>query len=244
MTRDPQLTAYFEEASRWDADRAQSAEWRARLAWIVATISLLCMLASIVAVMLLTPLKEVVPFLVRVDSRTGIVDVVPTYDGTGTLDETISRYLITHYVSTCERFNWSTAESDYEECAAFHGAQRNQQWAAAWTKVNPESPLNRYRDGTTVRVDVQGVTFFARANGIRDLAQVRYLKGIQRGNGADEQRSYWTATIQYAYVAPAKDPRRRQWNPLGMRIVEFRAEAEAVDEASASKSFDEVGSGQ
>jgi type IV secretion system protein VirB8 len=244
MTRDPQLTAYFEEASRWDADRVRSTEWRARLAWIVAAISLLCMLASIVAVMLLTPLKEVVPFLVRVDSRTGIVDVVPTYDGTVTLDETISRYLITHYVSTCERFNWSTAESDYEECAAFHGAQRNQQWAAAWTKVNPESPLNRYKDGTTVRVDVQGVTFFARANGIRDLAQVRYLKGIRRGNGADEQRSYWTATIQYAYVAPAKDPRRRQWNPLGMRIVEFRAEAEAVDEASASKSLDEVGSGQ
>ena len=232
MTGDPQLAAYFEEASQWDADRVRLMERRARTAWIVAALSLACTLLSVVAVMLLTPLKEVVPFLVRVDSRTGIVDVVPPYDGTATLDETITRYLITHYVSTCERFNWSTAESDYEECAAFHGAQRNQEWAATWATANPESPLNKHKDGTTVDAEVQGVTFFTRANGVSDLAQVRYVKATRRGNGANAQRSHWTATIQYAYVAPAKDPRRRQWNPLGLRIVDFRAEAEAVSDSS------------
>lgn len=236
MTRDPQLTAYFEEASHWDADRARLMERRARVAWIVAALSMVCTLVSVVAVMLLTPLKEVVPFLIRVDSRTGIVDVVPPYDGTATLDESITRYLIAHYVTTCERFNWATAESDYEECAAFHGSQRNQQWAASWATANPDSPLNKHKDGTTVRADVQGVTFFTRANGIRDLAQVRYVKAVRRGNGPAEQRSHWTATIQYAYVAPAKDPRRRQWNPLGLRIVDFRAEAEAVSDPSGSNS--------
>jgi type IV secretion system protein VirB8 len=236
MTSDPQLAAYFEEASQWDADRVRLMERRARTAWIVAALSLACTLVSVVAVMLLTPLKEVVPFLVRVDSRTGIVDVVPPYDGTATLDETITRYLITHYVSTCERFNWSTAESDYEECAAFHGAQRNQQWAAAWATANPESPLNKHKDGTTVRAEVQGVTFFTRANEVQDLAQVRYVKAVRRGNGADEQRSHWTATIQYAYVSPAKDPRRRQWNPLGLRITDFRAQAEAVSDPPRSSS--------
>ena len=87
-----------------------------------------------------------------------------------------------------------------------------------------------------MRADVQGVTFFTRANGIRDLAQVRYVKAVRRGNGAAEQRSHWTATIQYAHVAPAKDPKRRQWNPLGLRIVDFRAEAEAVSDPSGSSS--------
>jgi type IV secretion system protein VirB8 len=230
MTRDRELANYFEEAASWDADRARQANRRARTAWIVAGVSLTCTLASVVAVMLLTPLKHVEPFLVRVDSRTGIVDVVPPYNGTATLDETITRYLLTHYVTTCERFNWSTAESDYEECAAFHGAQRNQQWATAWATSNPASPLNVYKDGTSVRVEVQGVTFFTRANGIGDLGQVRYLKAMRRANGAEELRSQWIATIQYAYVAPATDPRRRLRNPLGLRIVEFRAEAEAMPE--------------
>jgi type IV secretion system protein VirB8 len=234
MRRDPQLAAYFQEAATWDADRGRQAERRARTAWIVAGASITCTVATVIALMLLTPLKEVEPFLVRVDSRTGIVDVVPPYDAKGTIDETITRYLLTHYVATCERFNWSTAESDYEECAAFHGAQRNQQWAASWAKANPESPLNRYKDGTAVRVDVQAVTFFTRGTGIQDLAQVRYMKGVRRGNGPDEQRSHWIATVQYAYAAPAKDPRKRQWNPLGLRIVEFRSEAEALSDAQTS----------
>ena len=103
-----------------------------------------------------------------------------------------------------------------------------------------ESPLNRFKDGTSLRIDVQGVTFFTRGTGIRDLAQVRYLKEMRRGNGGDEQRSYWIATVQYAYVAPAKDPRKRQWNPLGLRIVEFRAEAEVVSAQEVRKGGDTV----
>ena len=44
----------------------------------------------------------------------------------------MTRYFLTHYVTVCERFNFSTAESDYEECGAFHSAQRNQAWYALW----------------------------------------------------------------------------------------------------------------
>lgn len=230
MSTDPSLAGYYAEAAGWDRDRARQFERRARTAWIVAGISLVCLLASVIALMVLMPLKSVEPFLVRVDSRTGIVDVVPPYDGSGTLDETITRYLLTHYVTVCERFSWSTAESDYEECAAFHAAQRNQVWAAAWATANPASPLNVYKDGSTMRTDVQSVTFFRRSSGLSDLAQVRFAKSLRRGNDADEQRTYWIATIQYAYAKPASDPRVRRWNPLGLRILEYRAEAESSDE--------------
>jgi type IV secretion system protein VirB8 len=229
MSADP-LTNYYAEAEGWDRDRARQFERRARTAWIVAGTSIVGLLASVMALMALMPLKSVEPFLVRVDSRTGIVDVVPPYDGSGTLDETITRYLLTHYVTVCERFTWSTAESDYEECAAFHAAQRNQVWAAAWATANPASPLNIYKDGSTVRADIQSVTFFARSSGLSDLAQVRFAKALRRGNGADEQRTYWIATIQYAYAKPASNPSVRRWNPLGLRIIEYRAEAESAGE--------------
>ena len=38
------------------------------------------------------------------------------------MPETVTRYLLDHYVTVCERFNFATAESDYEECGAFHSA--------------------------------------------------------------------------------------------------------------------------
>ena len=90
----------------------------------------------------------------RVDNATGVVDVVPVYTGHTGVPEAVTRYLLTHYVTVCERFNYATAESDYEECGAFHTAQRNQAWYALWNPTNPASPLNVYKDGTTVRAQV------------------------------------------------------------------------------------------
>ena len=116
--------------------------------------------------LLLMPLKRVDPFVVRVDNSTGIVDVVPVYAGRATPEEAVTRYFLTHYVTVCERFNFATAESDYEECGAFHSAQRNQAWYALWTATNPASPLNVHKDGSTVRVQVKSVSFFTRASGL------------------------------------------------------------------------------
>ena len=80
------------------------------------------------------------------------------------LAQTVTRYLLTHYVTVCERFNYSTAESDYEECGAFHTPLRNQAWYAVWNPTNPASPLNVNKDGTTMRAQVESVSFFKRAS--------------------------------------------------------------------------------
>jgi type IV secretion system protein VirB8 len=152
----------------------------------------------------LMPLKRVEPFVIRVDNSTGVVDVVPVYAGQAAMAETVTRYLLTHYVSVCERFTYATAESDYEECGAFHSPQRNQAWYAAWNPNNPQSPLNLYKDGTTVRAQVESVSFFKRGSGVEDLA----------------------------YTAPSGDPKIRRWNPLGFKVIEFRSEAEVLPEVS------------
>ena len=226
---------YFREATTWDVDRLAMARRDARLAWRVAASGAFCTLALSACLMLLMPLKRVEPFVVRVDNSTGIVDVVPVYAGRAELAQTVTRYFIAHYISVCERFNYATAESDYEECGAFHAAQRNQAWSALWNPANPASPLNVHKDGSTVRVQVEVVSFFQRGNGMNDLAQVRYLKADRQANGAEERISHWIATIQYAYAAPSKDARVRRWNPLGFKIVELTAEPEVANQPPTGK---------
>jgi type IV secretion system protein VirB8 len=226
---------YFQEAQSWDADRAAQFRQTARLAWWVAGAGWLCAIAGCVALAVLMPLKRVDPFLVRVDSSTGIVDVVPIFVGVAKPEEAVTRYFLSHYLSVCERFNFVTAESDYEECGAFHSAQRNQTWYAQWTATNPASPLNVHKDGSSVRVQVNSVSFFTKASGLSDLAQVRYLKAARSGSGGEETITHWIATVQYAYVEPAKDPKTRRWNPLGFKIVDFRSEPEIAAPAGELK---------
>jgi type IV secretion system protein VirB8 len=232
VKEDRELASYFAEAAFWDADRAAQAKHSERVAWIVAGAGWVAAVTASLAVLFLTPLKQVEPFVVRVDNSTGVVDVVPVYDGKEEIAETVTRYLLTHYVSVCERFNFSTAESDYEECGAFHTALRNQAWYAAWNPSNPASPLNVNKDGTTIRSQVTSVSFFKRGNGVADLAQVRYVKGKRMGGGMDEQVTHWIATIQYAYTDPSTDPRIRRWNPLGFKIVDFKPEPEVLPEST------------
>lgn len=233
MSVDRSLDEYFAAAASWDSDRLAQMRRSVRVAWRVAAAGCICAVACAVALAVLMPLKRVDPFVVRVDNATGVVDVVPVYAGRVALPEAITRYFLTHYISVCERFNFATAESDYEECGAFHAAQRNQAWSALWSMNNPASPLNVHKDGSSVRVQVRSVSFFKRASGVSDLAQVRYLKAQRQGNGAEEQYSYWIGTLQYAYAKPSADPKARRWNPLGFKIVEFETEREVPPEGGA-----------
>lgn len=228
MTKDAAMERYFQEAASWDADRATMNARSARLAWRIALGACVLTGIALIALMLLMPLKRTEPFVIRVDSATGIVDVVPVFVGKSELPEAVTRYFLTHYVTICERFNFSTAESDYEECAAFHGAARNQAWAAAWDRSNPDSPLNLHKDGSSVRVQVSAVSFFERTNEVEDLVQIRYTKIRRPPGNSTEEVTHWISTLQYVYAEPPSDARMRRWNPLGMRIVEFRSEPEVI----------------
>jgi type IV secretion system protein VirB8 len=221
------LAAYWQESASWEADRIR--QWResARIWRWVAAAGWSCALGVAAALVVMMPLKQVEPYVIRVDSSTGIVDVVPQYDGRAQPAQLVTRYLLSHYVSVCQRFNFAMAESDYTECGAFHSALRNQLWYAQWKRSNPESPLNQYKDGTTVQARVTSVTFLKEADREPGLAQIRYIRRVQPAGDGAEQLSHWIASVRYDYVQPSRDVRQRSLNPLGFRIVDFHAEQEA-----------------
>jgi type IV secretion system protein VirB8 len=220
---------YLEDSAGWDADwRRQEQRLRTLAFGAAVTASVLAAIAG-TALCLLLPLKRVEPYVIRVDNASGVVDVVPTYAGIASFPEAVTRYLLTHYVATCERYLSAVAEEDYSECGAFHAPQRNQEWAAHWATGNPDSPLNRFRDGTTVKASIAAVSFFERGTGLTDLAQVRFSRVTRPGGSGAEQRSHWIATIHYQFGKPSTDEALRRWNPLGFRVLDYHVEPEVLD---------------
>lgn len=227
MSGDIELEAYWREVSAWDFDRVAQLRRSERIAWRAAAGAGVCALLCAVALVFLLPLKQIAPFLVRVDNTTGIVDVVPTTAGAIDPGKAVTRYLLTHYITVCERFDRATAENDYAECGAFNSAKRNEQWYALWNPTNPASPLNRYKDGSTVQARVVAVSFLGQAGGASSLAQVRYLKRRRRGGSSSGvEVTHWIATLEYAYTKPSSNIRLRSLNPLGFKILDFEAEPE------------------
>ena len=234
MKADPAVEAYLEEARTWDLDRREQAAGSVRRAWTVTFVSLGVTVLAVGAVLGLTPLKRVDPFVIRVDNATGVVDVVPTYRGDGPVSELVTRQLLTSYVTARERYALAVAEADYDMVAAFQTAPLNQAWVTHWDRANPDSPLNAYRDGTTARVQVQSITFLKRASGPDDLAQVRFVRAVRPGGNGQERLTHYIATIQYGYGSPSRNDQTRALNPLGFRVMEYRREAEVVAEVAGA----------
>jgi type IV secretion system protein VirB8 len=228
MHRNAALENYLREAQSWELDRARRAERSAKVAWIVAAVAAAIAVLSVAAVTGLTPLKQPVPIVIRVDSSSGIVDIVPAYEGTSDIEQVVTRNLLQNYVIARERYFYGTAEADYELVASQNSPRLNQEWAALWATNNPASPLNVYKDGTSIRTQVRSVTFLKLESGKDKLAQVRFSRYTRPGGTGEEQASHWVSTMEFAYVPPSKDDKTRSLNPLGFRVVEYRREPEVA----------------
>ena len=233
MSREEAVSAYLEEARGWDFDRGRAAQAAARRAWWVAALACGVAVVAVGAVAGLTPFKTVEPFVVRVDNTTGVVDVVPRYGGEVEWPEVVTRHLLTQYVTVRERYVAALAEADYEQVGSYQTAALNQAWSALWNLNNTASPLNVHRDGSSVRVQVKAISFISRASGVSDLAQVRFLRAVSLGQGA-ERIGHYIATVQYAYGPPSEDERARGLNPLGFKVLEYRVEPELVEAPASS----------
>jgi type IV secretion system protein VirB8 len=233
MQRDPALERYLNDAQTWELDRAERAQRSARQAWIVAGIAGSIAALCAAALAGLTPLKQPVPVIIRVDSSTGIVDMVPTYAGTTDIEQVVTRQLLNAHVTARERYFYGVAEADYELVAAQNSPPLNQEWVTQWARSNPQSPLNVYKDGTTVRVQIRSISFLKLASGKENVAQVRFTKFTRPGGTGEEQPTSWISTIEFAYTKPSTDEKLRSLNPLGFRIVEYRREPEVVSPPQA-----------
>ena len=230
MKRDPLLETYLKEASTWEADKLRGAlktgdRWF-KAFWAV-TVLLGCAIGAIAG---LTPLKTTEPYVVRIDSSTGIVDVVPVYKGEAEASELVTRHLLSHYQIARERFYYATAETDFETVAAFNNAKLNEELERDWDEANPESPLVLYKDGTTLTVHIKGITFLEPDSGARDTAQIRFTTEKRPGGNAAPQVTHWLSTIKYGYGEPSKDDKLRGLNPMGLRIITYHKEPEVITE--------------
>src|SRR3546814_5331347 len=79
--KDEDRKAYFAEAESWDRDRFLAAVRSRRVAWIVAIVAIVFAAICAAAVLALSPLKTVVPYVVTVDRSTGATEVTQELRG-------------------------------------------------------------------------------------------------------------------------------------------------------------------
>ena len=222
MTTDS-LKEYFDKARRFDQDRMMSAERSKRIAWFAAIVASVLACVSVGAVVALTPLKTVEPFVIRVDNSTGIVDVISAMSSVaGSYDEEVTKYFAARYVRAREGYVWSEAEENFRTASLMSNAAEQQRFAAAYRGGNPESPQNVYGRSATSRIGIKSISLIN-----SNVVSVRYTRTITRDE--EVRTTHWVATITYSYANAPISSSDRLVNPLGFVVSEYRADPEALN---------------
>ena len=164
-----------------------------RLAWRVAGVSLATACAAILAVSFLTPLKTVVPVVIRVDNSTGMVDIVTTLkDTVSTYDEAVNKYFIAKYVTARESYSPATRNFLYRTVGLMSASAQAQLYGE-WYR---QSPLVVYGDLASAAIEIKNISFVD-----KNLALVRFSKTVSRGT--EKSVTHWAATMSFQYLRGA-----------------------------------------
>jgi type IV secretion system protein VirB8 len=216
------LSAYFKEVRTFEQDRARSLKRTARLAWTVALIASAVAATACLAVAGLTPLKTVVPFVIRVDNTTGIVDTISGLtDGPKTYNEAISRYFLARYVQVREGYVFPDAALNFRTTTLMSAPPVQTEYAAWFNGRSAESPQVKFRNATA-QIDIVSIAMLSASQ-----AQVRFIRRVARSE-RDVTATHWVATIDFTYTTGRVSVRDRDTNPLGFIVSSYAVDPEGV----------------
>jgi len=209
-------------AEDWFYDRYQSARVHGNR-WFVAALvfgALACL--AVAAVIALTPLKAVRPFLVEVNSGTGEVRTLKPFDvAQFAPSDAVTKSFLAKYVIARETYDPQDLKENYQTVRLMSDPAEGLRVDSQLSPTNAASPLNRYQNHTVRSVRVKSVSFLNKRT-----AQVRFASSETMRSTKKEDA--WVAIVSFRFVNLPETEEDRLVNPLGFQVTAYRIDQELV----------------
>ena len=192
-------------------------------AWLIAIVSIFITLLSILAVLVLTPLKTVEPYVIRVDNTTGMVDILTTLDEKQiTQNEALDKHFIGQYIKAREGYFFDMLNQDYIFTQLLSSPEVAESYRAIYSGENSRD--SRLGSFTKVEVNILSVVL-GESNGIKTATARINLKSTNK-NSKEESLSTKVITLSYKYLLNEMQEKNRILNPLGFKVLTYRIDEE------------------
>ena len=219
---------YLKEARGFEKSRIEFIE-KSKVFWQwIALGACGIAIANGIAIVGLTPLKEKVPFVLRVNNNTGEVDFVTSLkdEEITSLEET-ARYYSANYVKLSEGYDWYTVQKQFDDLMLF--SDSNMQNAVKNKYANVSSARHKVY-GQNQRVDIK-INSVAKIGD--KLEQIRFTKTVAPMNGGNYDPATNTsnpapvvtqhiATLAYDYVNVPTVDEIKLVNPFGFTVKSYQ----------------------
>ena len=213
-----QMSADFEK-SKVDTALSQVSLWKKAFFGSLVVAGL-----AVGAVFGLTPLKEAVPFVQRVNDTTGAVDIITTVKNKQMhFDEAVNKYWLSQYVRYRESYDWDMIQATYDATTLMSAPAVKSEFTAFYNQ--PNAPHKVLKQNFKIVPKVTNVTF------IGDLAQVRFTKQTLPSAGQSTDPippQKMIATIAFKFTSTPMSEEDRTINPLGFEVTSYRVDPETT----------------
>lgn len=215
---------YYEAASTWAQDTHATLRRSQRTAWIVAGIAVGIAAIQAVALVVLVPLKQTMPYTITVDRETGYVQTTRGIN-LGTLSETeaVAQSFVVQYVLARETFDAADYREQYRKTLAWSQGAAETEYLRDWDQSNPNGIQSRVSPNTRIQVTVKSVTILGPRS-----AMIRFDTERSEGGGGPGMRQPWVASVRYSFSNKPINEQDRYLNPLGFQISSYRRDAETT----------------
>ena len=221
---DPALADYFEAAESWSADRDASQANSRRIAWIAASVLAVIAILEAIAIVVMLPLKTVVPYTLLVDKQTGYVQALkPLERQVVAPDEALVKSFLAQYVIAREGFDIDSLQDVYRKVALWSADEARSRYIAQMQASNPTSPLAALPRRSLVEVQIRSISSLN-----ADTSLVRFATVQTDPGGQPQEAQPWAAVLKFRFTGDAMSASDRMLNPLGFQVVRYRRDPEIM----------------
>ncbi|UTI09415.1 virB8 family protein [Enterobacter hormaechei] len=213
---------HYKNAKAFEHERLALAKGRTRTWQIVSGFFIFFSFALVIAIIGLTPLKQTVPYLIRVDNNSGYVDVLRPNEYSANSaksdEDVMTQFMLKNYVRYHENYNWTTVKSN-------DAMVKSQSSSAVYNKYsNFQTSKSGYMAvlGENAQIETKDIYFTPLpANEQKNnVAQLRYTKRVLNARGEPDSNfpeTQWLVIISYNF----KQKVDADTNPLGLNVLDF-----------------------
>lgn len=214
--------SYYRDGDTWEYETYLRLRLSKKRAWIVAGIASTVSVLSLLALVLVLPLKEFAPYVVTVHDGTGYLEVTRGLKpGDLSEDEAVTSANIVRCLTAHETFDATDIKENFENVNLCMAEQALDNYRAVFAKGHSENPVELYGYDSTVRVQIKSLQLLTDST-----AQVRFQTVTTTG---DRQIvAHWVAVLTFRYVQKPASLADRFKNPLGFQITRYRRDQEML----------------
>lgn len=225
-----------DEPSHWYKDQYQYMVVQRNVLAVLTLAALAASVLCVFFVMRVAKAKTVEPYVVQIDDKTGIVQLVePIKRNEYAANEMIDRYFIAQYITGRESYNVSILRYNYNMVRVMSAVSVFNEFSRNASPNNPVSAAALLKNEGMRGVRIKSIAYIQNppipnsrdATTPTKIIQARVELRDTRASGQDVSENF-VITISFEYAKLQLNEEERLLNPLGFTVTQYQIQREIV----------------